>query len=242
MDLKVKDVAELLNVPESTIRKWSLDSKIPSYKINGQLRFSRPEIESWVLELKLGTLDGSLPFSKIEPKTIEKKSSLTRGGSQKFSLYRALHKGVILEKVPGNNKEEVIRAASKLLSKQLKLDSEMLAELLLDRERLHPTALNHGLAVPHTREFLLSPSHDVVAIAFPEKPIPFGALDGKPVDTLIFLFACNDKRHLHLLAKIAHLSSQEEARALLQGRPSKEEMLSYVEAWEESIGSPSEDD
>ncbi len=41
MDLKQKDVAELLNVSESTIKRWVADGKIPYYRLNNQYRFSQ---------------------------------------------------------------------------------------------------------------------------------------------------------------------------------------------------------
>lgn len=239
MDLKIKDVAELLNVSEITVRKWVDDAIIPTYKIHGQYRFSRPEIESWVMNHKLKTKDGHSPF-RIGT---DQKQNRTKpvAGSQKFSLYRALHKGQVFSKISGIEKEEVIRKSTKKLAETQKIDSEMLADMLIDRERLHPTALNNGIAVPHTRDFTLSTTHDVVIFAFPDKAIPYGALDGLPVHTLIFLFASSDKRHLHLLAKIAHLSNDPITRALFEERPSKEKLLEYIESWEGAISSPNED-
>ena len=53
MDLKIKDVAELLNVSETTIRRWLKDGKIPAYQLNHQYRFSRGEIEDWMMKCKL---------------------------------------------------------------------------------------------------------------------------------------------------------------------------------------------
>lgn len=53
MDLKIKDVADLLNVSETTIRRWLSDGKIPAYRINHQYRFNRLEIEDWVMSQKL---------------------------------------------------------------------------------------------------------------------------------------------------------------------------------------------
>lgn len=236
MDLKIKDVAELLNVSQITVQKWVEDGLIPTYKIDGQYRFSKQEIESWVMSHKLTTKEGGSPFS-IKQKSTPSESNPT-AGNQKFSLYRALHKGQVLHNIAENGKEDVIRKSTKLIAETQKIDSEMLSEMLIDRERLHPTALNNGIAVPHTRDFVLSPTHDVVVFAFPDKPIPYGALDGEPVHTLIFLFACNDKRHLHLLAKIAHLSSQESIRQMLQQKPSKDQLLEFIEGWERAIPTP----
>lgn len=238
MDLKIKDVSELLNVSETTIRRWLAESKIPAYRIHGQYRFNRLEIESWVMSHKLGNVNGSSPFNTDN---LSSEAPIAQGGSKQFSLFRALNKGEVFNKVPGDTKEDVIRTTTKLLGKTMNLDADVLAELLLDRENLQPTSLNNGFAVPHTRDFLLSAHNDIVAIVFPEKPIPFGALDGLPVHTMIFLFASDDKRHLHLLAKIAHLSSQVSAVSLMQSKPNKNQLLEYVKNWESSIPLPAAD-
>lgn len=228
MDLKLKDVAELLNVSETTIRRWISDSKIPYYRLNHQFRFSRSEIENWVLSCKQG---GEFsPFNKEE-----EDSPKERLGTQQFGLFRAVHKGGVYCGVPGETKEEVIRSAMQLIARDLRLDAEVITDLLLDRERLMPTALSNGVGVPHTRDFLLQESFDVIAVVFPKKPIEYGALDGQPVHTLFFLFACDDKRHLHLLAKLAHLSSRPENLRYLRTHPEKAQLLDYIKNWEASL-------
>ncbi len=223
MDLKLKDVAQLLDVSEDTVRRWISDSKIPYYRLNQQYRFSRSEIENWVLSCKQGG----------EFAAFAKEDDLEcRLGTHQFGLYRAIHKGGVYSGIEGDTKEEVICAAMQKIAADLHLDAEVITELLLDRERLMPTALSNGVAVPHTRDFLLQESFDVVSVVFPKKPIEYGALDGKPVHTLFFLFACDDKRHLHLLAKLAHLSSKPEHLAFLKRHPEKEQLLERIKNWE----------
>lgn len=90
MDLKIKDVAELLNVSETTIRRWLSENKIPAYRLNHQYRFSRTEIESWVLSQKLGKNIPTPPAEK------QPASAASQGGVKQFSLYRALNKGGVL--------------------------------------------------------------------------------------------------------------------------------------------------
>lgn len=237
MDLKIKDVADLLNVSETTISRWLKDGKIPAYRINQQVRFSPEEIEDWVIKHNLVNSPELHPFADNHKQTAEasEKNGIPNGGLKQFSLYRAIHKGSVFHDVPGNTKEEVIRTTMKWMAKDLHIDEDMVTDLLLERENLQPTALNHGIGIPHTRDFLLDAHHDIVAVAFPKKPISYGALDGQPVHTLFFLFACDDKRHLHLLAKIAHLSSQKTTHAFLQSRPTKETLLEYVKQWESGI-------
>ena len=161
-----------------------------------------------------------------------------RLGTQQFGLYRAIHKGGVYDQVPGDTKEEVIRSAVKLIARDLGLDADVITELLLDRERLMPTALSNGVGVPHTRDFLLQESYDVVSLVFPKKPIQYGALDNLPVHTMFFLFACDDKRHLHLLSKLAHLSSKPENLEFMHRHPTKAEILEAIKQWEGNIRTP----
>jgi PTS system nitrogen regulatory IIA component len=234
MDLKIKDVAELLNVSESTIRRWLSEGKIPAYRLNSQYRFSLIEIEEWVMKQKMGNDQEAAPFS-AKAVLKEDATPTSKTGLKQFSLFRALHKGCIIKDVPGTTKEAVIKAAVRKFARDLNLDADVVTELLLDRETLMPTALNHGFAVPHTRDFLLST--DTICVVFPSKPIEYGALDNQPVHTLFFLFASDEKRHLHLLAKIAHLASSPETQKLLKSKPSKETLLNHIKVWESSISS-----
>ena len=240
MDLKLKDVADLLNVSEMTIRRWLSHGKIPAYRINHQYRFSRVEIENWVLNHKLPLTANEKEWSELNldasnEKDNEEDPPAIKGGVKQFSLFRAVHKGGVVHKAQGKTKEDLIRTASKTIAKELSLDAEVISELLLDREILQPTALNNGIGIPHPRDFLLNTSHDVVTVVFPESPIEYGALDGKPVSTLFFLFACGDKSHLHLLAKIAHFCSNKETISFLNTHPTKKALLEYIKDWESKI-------
>jgi len=237
VDLKIKDVAELLNISETTVRRLLAEGKIPSYRINQQYRFCRGDIQNWVMNYKQEHASSENPLKDIQNKLATPKVIGTHpsGGIKQFSLYRALHKGIFLHDVAGHSKEDVIRNAVHSIADDLSLDADVLFDLLWDRERLQPTALNNGIGIPHTRDFLLQSPHDAVCIGFPNEAVDYGALDGKHVHTLFFLFACDDKRHLHLLAKIALLCSQPATIDLLLSRPSKEVFLEYIKNWESSM-------
>lgn len=218
MDLKLEEVANLLNVSESTVRRWLDDGQIPAYKLQDEYRFNRTEVEDWIVRNEY-----------------EDEGKHPSGGVRQYALYRAIHKGGVFHNVTGNTKEELIRSGCQILSKNLKFDPDMIADLMLDREKLMPTALNHGIAVPHTREISFNTHYDAVGIIFPEKPIDCGALDKEPVHTFFFLFACDDRRHLNLLAKIAHLSRDPEILKFLRSKPVKNDILSRVRSWESSL-------
>ncbi|MFZ0566300.1 MAG: PTS sugar transporter subunit IIA [Chlamydiales bacterium] len=233
MDLKIKDIAELLNVSVTTIRRWLVDKKIPAYRLNRQYRFSRAEIEDWLIQQKLGaTLDQEEKEQVIDEK---KHDRAVQSGNMQFSLYRAVYRGEVLVDVPGETKEEVVRWTMHHMATRFDLDPDVLTDLFLDREKMMPTALNHGIGAPHTRDFLLDTHYDVVTVVYPRQSIEYGALDGEPVHTLFFLFACEDARHLNLLAKLAHLSANEKTRAFFRTKPSKERFLDFVKHWENTL-------
>ncbi len=222
MDLKIRDVAELLNISETTVRRWLADGKIPSYRIDRQHRFSRSEIEDWLIQQKLegGFDQHEEPHAK---------------GNMQFSLYRALYRGVVIDDIPGETKEEVIRKTMQRMGQQFELDPDVLTDLFMDREKMMSTALGHGIAVPHTRDFLLETHYDVIVVVYPKQPIDFDALDGEPVHTLFFLFACEDRHHLNLLAKVAHINASEKTRAFFQTKPPKDRLLDFVKHWENGL-------
>ncbi|NGX63476.1 MAG: Nitrogen regulatory protein [Candidatus Anoxychlamydiales bacterium] len=240
MDLTIDDVCELLNVSKKTIHNWLDEGKIPGYKLGGKIRFSRPEIEDWLVRSK--TQKGKDLLQKdnlIHLKSDRAKKIVAQKiGTNAYSLFRALYKGTVINNVHGDTKEDVLRSAVKIIAKNLSLDANVLTDLLLDRENLMPTALNHGVAVPHTRDFLLPKSYDVVSVVYLNKPIDYGSLDGEKVKTLFFLFACDDKRHLHLLAKIAHLTRNEESLNFIHQHPGKAHLLNYIKNWETKLCIP----
>lgn len=237
MDLKIKDVAELLGVSETTVRRWLSDGKIPAYRLNHQYRFSRIEIENWMMRCKLRPAEeGVSPFEERQIYPVVEKTEEKAPGTQQFALYRAVHQGDVFIDVPEKNKENLIRATTEEIAQKLRVDAEILAEMLLDREKLMPTAFNHGIAVPHTRDSLHQGPFDLIFVVFPKEPIEYGALDGQPVHTLFFLFACSDKAHLHLLSKLAHLSNNERSLSFLRSHPDKRKILEYIKEWESQIG------
>ena len=237
MDLKIKDVAELLNVSETTVRRWLKDGKIPAYQLHHQYRFSRGEIEDWMVKCKLNlTENGFSPFEERQIYPELEEGSAVRGGSQQFGLYRAMHKGGVVADIVAKNKNQLIKTVMAKMAPRLGLDPDLMSELLIDREELMSTALNSGMAVPHPRDIVLEvPGSDAIITVFPEKPIDYDALDGQPVHVLFFLFSSSDKTHLHLLSKLAHLGSQPEALDFLSVKPTQENLLAYIKEWEANI-------
>ena len=58
MRLTIKDLSNILNVSEKTIRRWIKEGSIPAYKINGEYRFNRTEILEWSTSRRLNAAVG----------------------------------------------------------------------------------------------------------------------------------------------------------------------------------------
>lgn len=223
MDLKLEEVASLLHVSTSTVERWVQEYHLPSYRLQGQLLFSRSEIEGWILQQSIKNDD--LLFTKEENQ---------EEGWQTFSLYRALYRGDVVF-IESNSKQSAIEQVISTVAKDLGIDQSSMVELLIDRENLMTTALGQEVAIPHTRECLIRGPHDVVVVAIPTQPIEWDALDNKGVKVLFFLFACDDKRHLNLLAKIAHLTANKALIEKIKAGVDKSTLLNWIKEWEQTL-------
>ena len=220
MDLSIYDVARLLNVTTATIESWVKNGLIPSYNVAGKSFFSHMEIEEWVMTNQ-----------NLLPTRIEEEAMFNLDYSQKFNLYRSIYHGTVYRDLEGS-KTDIISATVSRIAKEINLDANVLEELFLDRENMMPTALNDGVAVPHARDIVFQGTYDVIVVVYPKKPIPYGSLDDKDVHTMFFIFASEDKKHLHLLAKIAHFCQNSQNIEFLKQKPSKENLLSHIKHWE----------
>lgn len=55
--IKVKDVADLLKVGEKTVYSMAQSGELPGFKVRGQWRFSRKDIDDWIETQKRTTQD-----------------------------------------------------------------------------------------------------------------------------------------------------------------------------------------
>ncbi|MEO1610741.1 MAG: PTS IIA-like nitrogen regulatory protein PtsN [Pseudomonadota bacterium] len=83
------------------------------------------------------------------------------------------------------------------------LDARRAFEALLERERLGPTGMGRGVAIPHAR--LEGLDRIVGAFARCRSTVDFDAVDGEPVDLVFALFAPEDAGadHLRALARVS---------------------------------------
>ena len=113
----------------------------------------------------------------------------------------------------GKTKEEIIKEMAQLFVKSEVLKSEDLEEFVKEineREKLTPTGMQDGIAIPHARTPLVTELS--LALGISHEGVDFESMDGEP-SKLIFMIAAPEetkKEHLDLLAEISKLSYEEE--------------------------------
>lgn len=215
MDLKIKDLVEWLQVPEKTIYGWIQENRIPCYRINHQYRFSRSEINEWILKNKVDVSDRIMASSDVTHPSL---------------LPALLRNGDIYYDVPGQSVKDVLKNAIDLIPTPPQLDKELVLSYLVQREEMMSTAVGNGIAIPHPRNPIISDiESECVAICFLKNDIDFHALDKLPVHTLFIILSANATRHLDILSKIGYLCRQEVFLALLRKRAPREEVFACLE-------------
>lgn len=216
MQLTVRDVAGLLKVTEKTIYRWLKNGSLPAYRVNSQYRFSRAELLEWATAHQINV---SVDVFR-EPSETEVSS---------HALSEALSLGGIYYRIEGENKESALRNVVSLMRLPAEVDREFLLQVLLAREAMASTAIGDGIAIPHVRNpIVLHVTEPIVCLSFLEKPIDFGALDGKPVSCLFTLVSPTVKAHLHLLSRLAYILRDKGLRGILQKQGSRDEILSGI--------------
>lgn len=113
----------------------------------------------------------------------------------------------------GKTKEEIIKEMAQLFVKSEVLKPEDLEEFVKEineREKLTPTGMQDGIAIPHARTSLVKELS--LALGISREGVDFESMDGEP-SKLIFMIAAPEetkKEHLDLLAEISKLSYEEE--------------------------------
>jgi PTS system nitrogen regulatory IIA component len=189
--LTVRDAAALLNVSEKSVYSWIEQGLLPASRIDDQYRINRTELLEWATARNL----------HVSPELF---SELESEGAPAPTLGDALRAGGIHYRIGGSDKAAVLRRVVEILDLPGDLDREFLYEVLLAREALGSTGVGDGIAIPHVRNpIVLHLARPIVTLCFLERPVDFGALDGRPVHTLFTLISPTVRAHLHLLSRLA---------------------------------------
>jgi nitrogen PTS system EIIA component len=158
------------------------------------------------------------------------------------SLAELIERGGVYYNIAGSNPVEVLNEATKAINLPKGLDRESLLTAILEREALMPTALGHGVAIPHPRNSMISDQGaQRVAVFFLKSPVAYNALDRKPVSVLFLILSADARNHLATLAAVSHLCQDPDFLAFLAKRPSKEELVARIAKAEADWAKAAED-
>ena len=218
MQIDVKEAARLLGVSEKTIYRWIKQGDLPTYRINDLYRFNRAELLEWATARRLGVspdifADGGTAADPLP------------------GLEEAIKAGGIHYSVAGATKNDVLAAVVDLMRLPEEVDRKFLLNVILARESLGSTGFGGGIAVPHVRNpIVLHIPRPMITLCFLETPIEFGAIDGKPVDTLFTMVSPTVRAHLHLLSRLTYGLRLPDFKAVVSAQAARDVLLSSARA------------
>ncbi len=216
MNISVKDAAILLSVSEKTIYRWIKQEILPAYKVHENYRFNRAELLEWATSRRMGVAVEAFSEPESEDESLP-------------TLYQALEAGGVFYRIEGKSREEVLSAAVIHLRLPEEVDRKYLEQMLMTREKLASTAINHGIAIPHPRSpGLINVLRPTVTLCFLEQPVDFNALDGQPVSILLPIISPNLRSHLHLLSRLAFVLQDPEFVKVLNSEANREKIFAAL--------------
>ena len=129
----------------------------------------------------------------------------------------------VVSELTGSNSADVLAELCRPIVASNGLDSQLLVESLLERERLASTGIGDGVAIPHSRVPGLSELRACVGRS--KTGIDFNSIDSKPSYLFVALFAPTTRPgiHLHALSRISRIFKNATLRdALMQARDATE--------------------
>ena len=116
-----------------------------------------------------------------------------------------LPREAVVARLPAQDKKQALKMMAVQAATLIKLSEKEIYNALLEREHIGCTGMGNGVCVPHGRFEGLSSLQAVFASI--EKPIEFGAADGRPVDLIFMLLSplSANTEHLKALAMISRV-------------------------------------
>ena len=231
-DFDTDSLARYLHVTPAQVQKLAERGGVPGRKIAGQWRFSRGEIHHW-LEERIGAADES-DLQHVQ-------GLLDHAAKSHEASTVAISELLLLEAIaiplPARTRNSVIKAMVELAARTGHLwDPAEMAEAVQAREKLHPTALDNGVALLHPRrprgDLLAQP---LVALGRTQAGIPFGSESGRLTDVFFLICSVDDSQHLRTLARLSRLVAMPDFLTALREAENAAEALSAVHEFEDSI-------
>ena len=158
-------------------------------------------------------------------------------------MSKRFENGGIYHLADGKTKGDVLQKIVALIPGINSSESALIFNALMARETLGSTAIGNGIAIPHVRNpIILNIKGPSIMLCFLEKPIDFGALDGKKVSTIFTMISPTARIHLHLLARLSFLLQNDELRKVISPENELAKILLKIRDAENRINSDQSSD
>lgn len=145
-----------------------------------------------------------------------------------MKLSDLINKNNIILELKAKTKQATLHETCDVFASNNKLDSKLLFDILIERERLGSTGIGDGIAIPHGK----SPDIDQMIIGFARssKGVDFQSIDDKPVHLFFILIIPETSTGLHLriLASISKLLQKKTIRELLFNAKTEGEIINII--------------
>jgi nitrogen PTS system EIIA component len=200
-DFTIASLATYLHLIPQQVERLVDRGKLPGRKVKGQWQFSRPEIHLW-MEKRIGLSDEE-ELEHVEgvlDKDADRVAAEDRLAIEQMLPIEAI--SVNLQSRTGNS---VIRDMIALAAETgLLWDVPKMVEAVQDREAMHPTALENGVALLHPRRPMQAIlGGPFLAFGHSVAGLPFGG--GNLTDLFFLVCSVDDRGHLRTLARLSRL-------------------------------------
>jgi PTS system nitrogen regulatory IIA component len=191
--------------------------------VGGQYRFNRAELLEWATANQI----------KV---SLELFDHLDAENEPVPNLALALEAGGIYYQLADTRKERALRALVGVLPLPDNADRELILRLFLAREASATTAIGDGIALPHVRNpIVVQVDRPLVTLCFLERPVDFGALDGKPVQILFSLVCPTMRSHLQMLSRLSFALHDPRFKEVVLRVGTREEILEEARRTEAAL-------
>lgn len=223
MRVTVQDAARLLHVSEKTIYRWIKQGVLPTYRVSNEYRFNASELLAWATSRRLNVStdefhDIALPATPMP------------------GLAEALQGGGIFYRLEGDDPASALAGLVDHVRLPDETDREYLRKVLVAREELGSTAVGDGIAMPQlVYPTSLEIPRPLLALGYLEHPVPWRALDGRPVEVLLAVLSPNMRGHLHLSGRLSFALRRPGFVEALRRQGRREEILALLRDFEETL-------
>ncbi|MEL7500521.1 MAG: PTS sugar transporter subunit IIA [Planctomycetota bacterium] len=231
-DFDITSLAAYLHLTPDQVRKMAERDRLPGRRIGGQWRFSQAEIHEW-FEQRIGASDEQ-ELDAVEKVLRRHKNTIE---DEQVRIAELLGVESVYLPLLAKTKKSVIQKICDQTAATGKLwDPVKMAEAILSREALHPTALENGVALLHPRRPMTSiVGEPFLALGVTFSGIPFGGPRGVLTDVFFLIGSTSESLHLRVLARLSRLIKQDEMLERLRESRTPDEGWSVVEEFDDLL-------